>query len=322
MGYFAYNIYVLELEKLLKSDPGTKKEVVVFNGIMDMKNGEYEYDTFNKSKENYLDINASINQKGGAEYSYNFWIYTDKALLDGEKDYPLILKGEKKLYYSMQNFNCSNKNQSIGTEHYNVMIKNPLIKMASDGSAIVVEYNNINNVDSFQKGGAYRRCDAVNSTNFINKNINLLGVYNLDFDKKWYMVSIIMKEVADSGNILMHNKASCKMYINGINVMDKKVETKYMDNIYAATFRNNRSPLYINPDFTTADKNIYSRVSQADAIKMADLKYFNYAISEKEISQLYSSGFSKGIAVQPTSKDTRYNMVTVPEMELKDIKEI
>lgn len=325
MGYFAYNIYVIELEKMLKSTPGTKKEVVVFNGILDFKNGEYTYDTYDKSVDNYLPIEASINQRGGAEYSYNFWVYTNKdsGFSSGGKDIPLFLKGEKKLYYSKQNYNCANKYADTNAgKHYNVMIKNPLVKMSSDGSAIVIEYNNINNVESYQQRVGYNNCETKTSTNFREKNSNLIGVYNLDFDKKWYMVSIIMKEVADSGNILMSNKASCKMYINGINVMDKKVETRYMDNIYAATFRNNKSPLYINPDFTNNTKNVFGRVANADNLKLADLKYYNYAIGEKEISQLYSSGFTKSIAVQPTSAEIKYNTVTVPEMELKEIREI
>jgi len=78
-----------------------------------------------------------------------------------------------------------------------------------------------------------------------SKNKNMVGIYNLDFNNKWFMVTIVMKEVSDSNNILMKNRASCKIYINGINVLDKKVETVYNGSIYSATFKNNKSPFYI-----------------------------------------------------------------------------
>lgn len=326
MGYFAYNIYVLELSKLLKSTPGTKKQIDVFTGILDFKNNDFIYDTYNKSKDNYLDINSSINQQGGAEYSYNFWLYTNKEeLAKVEKDVVLVLKGEKKFYYSTNNYNCANKVPNIVNKHYNIMIKNPLIRLGDKGQSIVVEFNNINNVESYQQNSSSAKCSEISNTEeWKNKNKNLIGIYDLNFDKKWYMVSIVMKEVSDHSNILLKPKTSCKIYINGINVLDRKVDTRYNDNILPATMRQNKSPLYINPDFRNALNKVYDNISVVDTLKMADLKYFNYAITEKEIIQLYSSGFSKSIASQPKSDEVRYNIVTIPEMELdeKQVKQL
>ena len=80
-----------------------------------------------------------------------------------------------------------------------------------------------------------------------------------------------MKEVADSNNVLSINKASCKMYINGVKLLDKKVETKYMNNIYSATFKNNSSPFYINPtigtSFIDATKTPYGKPLKENQLK-------------------------------------------------------
>jgi len=54
-----------------------------------------------------------------------------------------------------------------------------------------------------------------------------LGVWDINIDKKWFMISIVMKEVADSNNILSNNRALCKIYLNGMIVFDNKIETKY-----------------------------------------------------------------------------------------------
>ena len=136
-----------------------------------------------------------------------------------------------------------------------------------------------------------------------------------------------MKEVADSNNVLSLNRASCKMYINGVKLLDKKVETKYINNIYSATFKNNTSPFYINPligkDNIRDNINPYNRVTTGNSLKMADVKYYNYAINDDMITSLHNKGFNTEVAVTtPVNKITKYNMVTVDDMEYNKIKEL
>ena len=54
----------------------------------------------------------------------------------------------------------------------------------------------------------------------------------------------------------------------------------------------------------------------------ADLKYFNYAIDETKIAELYSNGFKKTKATIKDDKEDRYLMVTNTEMENNEIKEL
>ena len=152
------------------------------------------------------------------------------------------------------------------------------------------------------------------------------------------MVSIIMKEVADSANILAVNRAMCKIYMNGMLVFDDKVETKYgveLNNVHSATHKDNKSPLYINPSLT----NIISRDANNDAnlnqffdttklgednvLKMGDIKYFNYAISEDMINKIYNKGVTKNKAVKKEKVSVDYNkMVPFYELEDSSIKQL
>lgn len=335
MGYFAYNIYLIEFEKMLKGSNSIRKESVVFKGIYEFgSSNEAKYETNDKTMGNYIDINPSINQEGGAEYSYNFWIYIDKEklntsygniVLSKRKDIVLFLKGTKNMYSSSSSYNCSGRDDSPEYP-YNILIKNPLVRLRNDGSSIVIEYNNIYTPDSFKDRTSYIDCmKYTKDADWYEKNKNLIGVYNLDFNKKWFMVSIILKEVADSNNILLKNRASCKMYINGVNVLDRKVETKFYNTTYSATFKNNKSPLYVNPSFTDINnpsQYFGNSLLQNDAVKIADLKYYNYSLTEKEILQLYRNGFSKYPAVVIKSEEARYNMVSSKEMEINQIRQI
>jgi hypothetical protein len=322
MGYIAYNIYTVEFDKLLKGNT-LKKTTTVFNGIMDFNtNTDIKYDTFDITSDKYIDISPSINQQGGAEYSYNFWLYVDKNELKKNNkenlDYVLLLKGNKDIFVNNNNhLNCSSDRKLL-------MIKNPLIRLKPEGDGIAIEYNNIMTIDSYQDVNIYKDCSSVESS-WKKKNANLLGVYDLEFDKKWFMITVVMKEVSSPTNILFNSKASSKIYINGILVSDKTVETKYDNKTYSATFKNNNSPLYINPQTKYKDvdseKNAYAeKPSKSDTIKMADLKYYNYALEEEEISKTYNLRFIK-TAFTPILNERTLNISNKNPMD-SSIKEL
>jgi len=327
MGYIGYNIFLIELQNMFKGENDIRKEISILNGTYDFSNSEVKYNTVDKSQFNFKDIKASINQEGGAEYSYNYWLFVDQDKLknigEGKKDIILFLKGEKILYYNNKsNYNCSNTNS---VNNPVLMTKNPLVRLSGDGTQIAVEFNNIYNTDSYQQGSMYKNCNKTSSSSssneWNNRNKNMLGVYDIEFNSKWFMVTIVMKEVSDSNNVLSLNKAYCKIYINGIKLLDKKVETKYNSEIYSATFKNNSSPFYINPliDYKTP----YERVTVGSVLKISDIKYYNYAINDDIITSLYNKGFNNNIAdTTPVNKLAKYNMVSVDDMERNKIKEL
>jgi hypothetical protein len=331
MGYIGYNIYLIELQNMFKGENDLRKEVNILNGTYDFSNNESKFNTIDKTVINFKDIRPSTKQDGGAEYSYNFWIYIDQEKLRNirhseDKDIILFLKGEKNLYYNNKtNYNCGN----IKTSQNPVIItKNPLVRLSGDGSRIVIEYNNIYTSDSFQNDSKYNdsedACKNVVMNDWNNRNKNMLGIYNIEFNNKWFMVTIVMKEVSDRDNVLSQNRASCKMYINGVKLLDRKVETRYINIKHSATLKNNSSPFYINPllseNVVKPNKNPYNRVTEENALKMSDIKYFNYAINEEMITSLYNKGFNSEIATIDT-KLTK-NMVTVDDMEYNKIKEL
>ena len=328
MGYLAYNIYLIELQHMFKGNNDIRKETAIFTGIFDFgTNIEKKYNTVNKASENYKDISPSINQEGGAEYSYNFWLYIDQERIDkftydsqdNKKDIVLFYKGEKHFYHNNDNnFNCSGLGTtSTGTQIWPTLItKNPLVRINHNGTKMAIDYNNILNPDSYQYRSSYEDCRSIESVDkWENKNKNMLGVYDIKFNNKWFMVSIVMKEISDNNNI----------------------ETKYgsKGDIYSATYKNNRSPLYVNPRFLEThiksslnpyfnfNYGIIDGDDNANILKMCDLSYFNYAINGDIINQIYNKGLNREITKEPpTQKEQMFNMVSTYELESNEIKEL
>ena len=368
MGYVAYNIYLIELHHMFKGNNDIRKETEIFNGIIDFNDiRELKYNTKNRAHEKYRDISPSINQQGGAEYTYNFWLYVDQGKItqlknDSNKDILLFLKGEKHFYYNNDfNYNCmfkSTDNSKI--KHPILLTKNPLVRLSADGKNLAVDYNNILSPESYQNNSKYNRCDNVDDNKpWWDRNKNMIGVYDIEFSNKWFMVTIVMKEIADNNNILTKNRAICRIYINGLLVFENKLETIYGSNqdIYSATFKNNNSPLYINPVFnmkygntsagrkTSGDamniieKNLpyldmnlikydekYNNENPNDIsgiIKMGDLKYYNYALEADAINQLFRNGLKNvKLDVNKDVKYTNLNMLSAYELENNEIKEL
>jgi len=368
MGYVAYNIYLIELHHMFKGNNDIRKETEIFNGIIDFKEvKDLKYNTKNKAHEKYRDISPSINQQGGAEYTYNFWLYVDQSKIqylqnDNKKDILLFLKGEKNIYYNNDyNYNCMYKSRdSTSVKHPVLLTKNPLVRLSYDGKNLAVDYNNILSPESYQNNSKYNRCDAVdNNGNWWDRNKNMIGVYDIEFSNKWFMVTIVMKEVADNNNILTKNRAICRIYINGLLVFENKLETIYGSNqdIYSATFKNNNSPLYVNPVFNmkygatgpntkdattrkiednlpyldmnsvtlndTKYKGIDNPNDISGIIKMGDLKYYNYALEADAINQLFRTGLKNvKLDVNKETKYTNLNMLSSYELEKNEIKEL
>jgi hypothetical protein len=308
--FLANMIYNYETVVNIRNSYVVKREVPIFSGYIDFSQTVWTYDTYDKNKSSFKNLTPSINQNGGAEYTYNYWLYMDKSKLSSvtKTDIVLLLRGSTTQLPYINKTNCEVTN----TGKY-VLVKNPLIRLQSSGSAMVVEYNTVTNPDSYRENGTTAiEC----SGSWMDQNKGMLGIYNMDdysYDKKWFMVTIVLKEVNGDNDILYKNKTSCKIYINGINVQDRTVESPYNGSYGSAAMRHNRGPLYVNAKdiFGTGDS---VTSNNPDALKMADLTYFNYALTESDVMQVFGKKFNKQPASPPTSFTNgidRYAIATI-----------
>lgn len=319
--FIAYMVWNYESLLNIKNAMSVKKEIVIFDGIMDFATTQWSFNTYNSSLASFKDLTPSVNQNGGAEYSYNFWLYMNKTGLNNisSSDVVLLMRGSKMKVPYINSTNCE-----VANKDSYIFVKNPLIRMKSDGTAMIVEYNTITNPDSYRENGA----NIINcsSGSWYDKNKGLLGIYNMDnyvYNKKWFMVTVVLQEIMPENDILYKNKTSCKIYLNGINVLDRVVESPYANKFGSAAMKHNRAPLHVNPG------NIFSTTGNSDAnpfvtsgtgtsaLQMANLHYFNYALTEADIMTLFSNKFKQSAASAPmddgTGEEDKYAIAALSE---------
>ena len=303
LAIIGYAIFNKETLSSLRTFNTVQKKTLILDGTIDLASSrDLIYETNDDTKPSFVDLRPSVNQNGGAEYSYNFWLYRDSSLLQNvsASDISLILRGDKtKVNYNNPN-NCS-----VSNNNSYILVKNPFIRMRSDGSSIVVEYNTLTSPDSYHDGGNGQvNCNS----SWFDKNKGFLGIYdiNASYDKKWCMISVVIQEISPDNDILYKNRTSCKLYLNGVLMMDKIVESPYNGTVDgSAAMRHNKGKLYIAP---TNIFNVNGGSSNPDdkiasdrtaTVMMADVAYYNYAISSVVIESLFKAGFNKNQAKLP-----------------------
>lgn len=301
----AFMIFNYERLNIIRNSKSIKKKVPIFNGIYDYSiYSNIEYNTFLENSNTFRDLAPSINQAGGAEYSYNFWLKIDKNHLTqqhtNDDDILLFMRGSK-LQIPYKNDAPGQQNCLLNTLGKYILVKNPLIRMKHDGTSIIVEYNTLTNPDAYRSDGTTLiKCD---SEKWDDRNAGLLGIYNMtaaEYNNKWFMFTVVIKEITPENDVLNKYKTSCKIYLNGINMLDRVVEAPFNGisdkTPGSAAMKHNKAPLYLNPgnllSASGENSNIFND-SSLSPLQMSDLTYYNYAINDNQIQSIFKSGFSK-----------------------------
>ena len=342
MAFIGYSIYNREFINSISISNTNKKITKIFSGIFDYSdNSNIDIETYNKTDFSYLDINPSINQNGGAEYSYNFWLFfkpttlltsglpdvittgesgahISDALIDngGYRTISGQITADKKhmqyivLFYKGESIpiisNITNEYDCNTTEtifDYPILVKNPLIKIKNDCTEIIVEFNNINHPDTYNSTGA-KTIDCASDSGYNDRNHNKFGIKNIDVDKykeKFNMITVVFQENPKIDNIFNNNKSNCKVYLNGDLKSDKlsntnSIEDAEIKNFKSRAMRSNLSKLHINPKKINghiSKKTLDDKITEISPLQMADLTYYNYALTTSEIKRLYKNGFNK-----------------------------
>lgn len=303
-----------------------KKSVPIFTGVFDIGKGTSttaSYDTNNPKSLSFRDVKPSVNQSSGTELSYNFWLYKDDEVFtqvtssnesqttDAElspNDFILFVHGDRK---------AIRYNNVCGVARKNIMVKCPLVKLERGGKVLTVEVNTMASPDAVRVGSA-NICRESNKDWFAMNN-HKLGIYIDDMNdstalnKRWFMITIVLKDTSPELSLPRRNKAVCRIYINGVLQMEQMIDDRIGSAISSTTqsvLRPNTGGIHIAPrveiDNTRKTNTMDSTINESDKLNrllMADLTYYNYAVREAEIKTMYANGFTKDWAAAPGTQD-------------------
>jgi len=329
MGALAYGIYNKNVQELILDivkPKIIKKKTKILDGLYSYEKGKVIYNTNDKLSGTYIDLSPSINQNGGAVYTYNFWLFMpEDSTCTKTNDLVLFTRGSEKRIKYTSKFTCNTDNidpingttgSALDSKWF--LVKNPLVRLKLDGNTpnrkideIVVEINSIEHPEVVHEGAndSDQQCKT-------KPNENLFGIKNLkdrtDLHNKWNMITIVVSETNPSDDILFKNKSIIKLYLNGYKYLTKHGEAIY-NNSKSTAIRSNKGNLYLNPE--TKDTTSPAITTECSKIAISDLTYFNYTLEDKDIISLFKEGCKKTPALIPS--ETKFDSLSVKQAELE-----
>lgn len=315
LAFFIFNKEAIEAATMKRT---VKQKTYIFRGIKDLATTNDEvYDTSDPSHPTFRELPNSVNQLGGAEFTYSFWMYKSERTTTEPKlsfqvndniesnDLILLIRGSDR----KQQFTdvCA---KEVGSPE-NVMVKCPLIKFQGERwEYLVVELNTVNSPTGVREQSknscgstAARGWSAANS-----HKVALAGFDDGNFINKWFNVTVVVSDTEPKDNLPVRNKIRVKIFVNGVLELDRYVDNNLGDvtNDNPSILLQNNGPLYVAPKVKSyaTSNNTISRTSRDNptpngtdpSLFMANLVYMSYAASPEEIKALFDEGFDRNIA--------------------------
>jgi hypothetical protein len=243
-----------------------------------MKISGRTYNTVNPFAANFKKLGRSINDNGGAQFSYQFWMQITDTDAANFKDLVILSRGDIN-QYKKGLYDEKTKNLSQGQEP-DYLIKCPLIKFGDSYNNMIIEFNTSKDPSTKME---------VKMDNKTRKNLLSLSPLS------WYLITYVLEDnfsyVSTS-----ENGVKVTLYINDFPYQSVSASTNpLLKNNY---LRQNDGDLYLFPNISQSK----------DFMQVADISYYNYALSQKHISSI----FEKGPPKFEMKDDTNNNSVNQP----------
>lgn len=286
---YSISVWIMRTDRLIinsKFYQNVPIRVKVLNGYIEANGyNQKTYNTVYPENPTYLPIRRSVNRMGGAQFTYQFWMYADNpfkllpAQQDNSEPIVLFLKGDSRKYNFIEQ-RCVTGADCTGTG-------TPIFERTAICPSVMIGTNPVNP----------RTHDLIirfNSTHKLHQEV-------------------IIRSKRHDDNTMRHNLTSLqpgRWMLYTITFMDNLPISDFENGLVVKT--------YINDTVYQIDKfpNISVRQNDGDfhvlptgapnataGLRLADLAYHNYALRDADIAHIYKRG-------APTSPHVEGNSTT------------
>lgn len=267
-------LQIMKSDKMIideKYDQVKKRSITVVDGFIDASMQGIHFNTDVPFASNYVPIKPSVNIKGGAQFTYSFWINLGPGATDTNVANKVIfLKGVNKKYTFTQVDNKYNTRQQVLNER---LVMCPMFKFGNNAKSFELVFNTLNKYDE------KLIIDSTNAQDSVYRN-NLLAVIS----NSWFLITMTFEDNIPINEF--ENGLVVKFYVN---------DTLYKVGRYSSALKQNYGDLYLFPNDTES--------TLAD-VKVSNLRYYNYVLADSEVRALASGGAntkSSGLYMSPSS---------------------
>lgn len=251
------------------------------------------FNPINPLSDNFKKMGKSINTRGGAQFTYQFWIKiedtSNEALF---KDLILLLKGDNRKYqlakYHIKTSDADKNNYNlINVYDPEYLINCPMIKFGKSYRELKVYFNT-------SKGPAtISSAVSTNNANSLLPNVHIKMSPDDDLSSRrnvlsllplnWYLFTFVFEDNYSLQNG-SENGIRFTYYINDFPYQISSASTDMF--LRNNMLKQNDGNLFVLPNFTDSS----GKGTGGQFMKMGNLNYFNYALDAKDVKKTFEKG--------------------------------
>lgn len=291
---YAMSLWILKQDKLVvdeRRQHNVTKAFKIIDGYADTPLlANRNWNPLNPVAKNFTPLPRSYNRKGGAQFSYSFWLFLDDTSPENVANKDILVRGDTKEYtYTRETKRRAKPNKPISGEgegegensqrvyddletetatRTGMAIKCPRIRFGPTYDTLVVELNTQHDIDHAVHINSIS-ANGVDST--LRHNVLKL------IEHKWVLFTFVFED-----NVAINEFEDgivFRFYINDLLYHTARIKS---------TLRQNNGTLYLLP----AESNS-SGIKNA---RLGDLTYYNYAVNGLQIRDVYKRGPPKHYA--------------------------
>lgn len=234
---------------------------------------DHSWSTINPMAKNYLDLQRSLNRKGGAQFTYSFWMQLGD-VSDGNVAWQdILLRGDAREYL-WNTVILSGGSAGPDMPSSGVFVKCPRIRFGPSFDSFAVELNTTHSPDHrilitpypAESGPGHR--GQVDST--LRKNLLKLT------QGRWVLHTFTFED-----------HVAISDFEDGIVVRYFLNDTMYHTARVASTLRQNNGDLFLLPSNTSGTS---GGAHSLKSSKIGDVTYRNWAMSANDVAAVFSKG--------------------------------
>lgn len=263
---YRMSLWLLKKDELVineKTSKNPKETYRIVNGYVHTTLAtNRSWSTINPNARNYARIRRSYNRKGGAQYSYGFWLFLDDTTPENVGNKDLILRGDSSPYTYQKRmvYDDGLIKDVVNQDITGIVVKAPRIRFGPTHDSFVVELNTLHNPDE------KIRINPVAASEDSTLRHNVLKL----MQHKWVMLTFTFED-----NVAIND------FEDGIVVRFFVNDLLYHTASIKSTLRPNNGDFYLLP--STQESSIKNG-------RIGDVFYYNYAVSHQMVKERFTKG--------------------------------
>lgn len=264
---YLLSMWIMQRDQILDHEVAymrpTKLAVDIMRGYGSLARlADKQWSTMNQAAVNFLPIVKSYNRRGGLQFSYSFWVKIDTRQGGAQlANQTILLRGDRRLFkwnkvtLGDKATGVADDNQEFGPD---ILVKCPHIRFGDSFDELVVEFNTLADPNA-----SFKISSSPNPGPKERRNALSL------MQGRWAMLTFAFEDNVGISNF--EEGIMVRVYLN---------DDLYYTHRQKGAFRRNQGDLYMAPDFDQSINNV----------QIGDIKYFNYALPPRDVTEMYGRG--------------------------------